>query len=80
VSASSLLLAGGALHAVVDFGCAAAGDPACGWALWKALNTLSGGKQDGDDGQSAARRFGWRYCPRQIIGRVIADHARATGH
>jgi len=75
VPASNLLVAGGALHAVIDFGCAAVGDPACdlvmawtffsgqaaavfrrclpfheatwararGWALWKALNTLSGG-------------------------------------
>ncbi len=29
VSASNLLLNGGALHAVIDFGCAAVGDPAC---------------------------------------------------
>ena len=29
VSASNLLLTGGALHAVIDFGCAAVGDPAC---------------------------------------------------
>ena len=96
------------LHAVIDFGCAAVGDPACdlvmawtffpgpaaavfrrglhfgeatwararGWALWKALVTLSGAKHGGDGGQAAARRFGWRYGPRQIIGRVIADHAR----
>ncbi|HJZ01060.1 MAG TPA: aminoglycoside phosphotransferase family protein [Streptosporangiaceae bacterium] len=112
VAASNLLLSGGALHAVIDFGCAAAGDPACdlvmawtffpgqaaavfrrrlpfgeatwararGWALWKALVTLSGAKHGGDGGQAAARRFGWRYSPRQIIGRVIADHARPIGH
>jgi aminoglycoside phosphotransferase (APT) family kinase protein len=29
VAASNLLLSGGALRAVIDFGCAAAGDPAC---------------------------------------------------
>src|SRR5438045_168453 len=29
VTASNLLLAGGVLHAVIDFGCAAVGDPAC---------------------------------------------------
>lgn len=29
VTASNLLLAGGAPHAVIDFGCAAVGDPAC---------------------------------------------------
>ena len=112
VAASNLLLSGGALHAVIDFGCAAAGDPACdlvmawtffpgqaaavfrrrlpfdeatwararGWALWKALVTLSGAKHGGDGGQAAARRFGWRYSPRQIIGRVIADHSRPIGH
>jgi hypothetical protein len=32
------------------------------------------------DGRDAARRFGWRYTPRQVIDRVIADHARAAGH
>jgi aminoglycoside phosphotransferase (APT) family kinase protein len=45
-----------------------------GWALWKALITLDG-KQDG--GRAAARQFGWRYSPRQVIHRIIADHARA---
>jgi aminoglycoside phosphotransferase (APT) family kinase protein len=101
---SNLLLADGALHAVIDFGCAAVGDPACdlvmawtffpaqaaasfrrglaadeatwtrarGWALWKALITL-GGRHGGDGGQAEARRFGWRYSPRQVISRVIAE-------
>jgi aminoglycoside phosphotransferase (APT) family kinase protein len=105
VTASNLLLAGGALHAVIDFGCAAVGDPACdlvmawtffpdraagvfrrglpadeatwararGWALWKALITLSGRHS----GRAEARQFGWRYSPRQVISRVITDHARA---
>jgi aminoglycoside phosphotransferase (APT) family kinase protein len=111
VTASNLLLSGGTLHAVIDFGCAAVGDPACdlvmawtffsgraaaafrrglpfdeatwararGWALWKALITLGGEERGGDGGQAAARRFGWRYSPRQVIGRVIADHARLIG-
>ncbi len=107
ITASNLLLAGGVLHAVIDFGCAAVGDPACdlvmawtffpdraaatfrrglpadeatwararGWALWKALITLSGGQgHDGD--RAAARRFGWRYSPHQVIRRIIADDAR----
>jgi aminoglycoside phosphotransferase (APT) family kinase protein len=110
VTASNLLVAGGALHAVIDFGCAAVGDPACdlvmawtfftshsatvfrrglpfdaatwararGWALWKALVTIGGEKQEGDDAQAAARRFGWRHSPRQIIDLVIADHARSA--
>jgi hypothetical protein len=47
-----------------------------GWALWKALITL-GGQHAGDGGQAAARQFGWRYTPHQVISRVIADHARA---
>jgi aminoglycoside phosphotransferase (APT) family kinase protein len=108
MTASNLLLAGGALHAVIDFGCAAVGDLACdlvmawtffpdraaavfrdglpadkatwararGWALWKALMTL-GGRHDGDGGLAAARQFGWRYSPREVISRVLADHARA---
>lgn len=102
ITASNLLLANGALHAVIDFGCAAVGDPACdlvmawtffpggagavfrrglpadeatwararGWALWKALITLGGN----DGGRAAARQFGWRYRPHQVIRRIIADH------
>lgn len=110
VTASNLLLTGGALHAVIDFGCAAVGDPACdlvmawtffasdsatvfrhglpfddatwararGWALWKALVTIAEEKEGGAGAQTAARRFGWRHSPRQIIGLVIADHARTA--
>jgi hypothetical protein len=36
-----------------------------------------GGRHDGDGGLAAARQFGWRYSPREVISRVIADHARA---
>lgn len=111
VTASNLLVADGALHAVIDFGCTAVGDPACdlvmewtfftgdsaevfrrglpldeatwargrGWALWKALLTLGDEKEGGDDALGAARRFGWRHSPHEIIGRVIADHARSAG-
>jgi aminoglycoside phosphotransferase (APT) family kinase protein len=111
VTASNLLVAGGALHAVIDFGCAAVGDPACdlvmewtfftgdsaaafrrglpldeatwargrGWALWKALVTIGEDKEGGGNAQAAVRRFGWRHSPRQIIGLVIADHARSAG-
>ncbi len=107
VTASNLLIADGALQAVIDFGCAAVGDPACdlvmawtffagdsatvfrrslpfddatwararGWALWKALITISYQKEGGGDAQAAARRFGWRHSPPQIIDFVIADHA-----
>jgi aminoglycoside phosphotransferase (APT) family kinase protein len=110
VTASNLLVADGTLHAVIDFGCAAVGDPACdlvmawtfftgdsaavfrrappfddttwargrGWALWKALITLAIDREGGDDAQAAARRFGWRHSPGQIINRVVADHARAA--
>ncbi|MGD0243992.1 MAG: hypothetical protein ABSB59_27250 [Streptosporangiaceae bacterium] len=44
-----------------------------GWALWKALITLSGRH----GGRAEARQFGWRYSPRQVISRVIADQVRA---
>jgi aminoglycoside phosphotransferase (APT) family kinase protein len=65
VAASNLLLAGGALHAVIDFGCAAVGDPACDLVMaWT----------------FAARRFGWHYSPRQVIDRVIVDRGPPTGH
>ncbi|MCW2935550.1 MAG: aminoglycoside phosphotransferase [Actinomycetia bacterium] len=111
VTASNLLVAGGELHAVIDFGCAAVGDPACdlvmewefftgdsaeafrrglsldeatwargrGWALWKALVTIGEEKEGDGDAQAAARRFGWRRSPRDIIGLVIADHTRSAG-
>jgi aminoglycoside phosphotransferase (APT) family kinase protein len=111
VTASNLLVAGGALHAVIDFGGVAVGDPACdlvmewtfftddsaaafrgslhldeatrargrGWALWKALVTIGEEKEGGDDAQAAARRFGWRHSPRELIGLLITDHGRSTG-
>ncbi len=50
-----------------------------GWALWKALTTLGSPEHSDDDGQEAARRFGWRYSPRQVISRIITDHAIAIG-
>ncbi len=106
VAAPNLLVAGGRLRAVIDFGCAAVGDPACdlvmawtsftdesrkifrsalplddatwargrGWALWKALITLAQDKRGGANADDAARRFGWRGGPREIIDRVLADH------
>ena len=108
VSPSNLLVADGALHAVIDFGCAAVGDPACdlamawtvfdgdsaavfrrglpfdeatwargrSWALWKAAITIAGEKEGGGDADAAARRFGWRHNPRQVIDLILADHAR----
>lgn len=108
VAASNLLVADGALRAVIDFGCAAVGDPACdlvmawtffagesatafrcglpfdegtwargrGWALWKAAITLGFEKEGDSNADAAARRFGWRHSPRQVIDLVLADHAR----
>ncbi len=110
LAASNILVADGALHAIIDFGGVAVGDPAYdlvmewefftddsaaafrrglhldeatwnrgrGWALWKALVNLGREKEAGD-AQAAARQFGWRYSPRQIIGLIIADHARSAG-
>jgi len=108
VTGSNLLVADGGLRAVIDFGCAAVGDPACdlvmewtfftgdsaevfrrglnldeatwargrGWALWKALLTVGDAKEGGSDPLDAGRRLGWRHSPREIIDRVITDHAR----
>jgi aminoglycoside phosphotransferase (APT) family kinase protein len=112
VTASNLLVVDGALHAVIDFGCTAVGDPACdlvmewtfftgnsaaafrrglpldeatrargrGWALRKALATIGQERKGLGDAQAAARQFGWRHSPRQVIGLVIADHARSAGY
>jgi len=108
VTGSNLLVADGALHAVIDFGGLAVGDPACdlvmewtfftgdsaaafrrglrldeqtwargrGWALWKALVMIGDEKEGRRGGHDAARRFGWRHSPRQIVDLIIADHAR----
>ena len=107
LSASNVLVADGALRAVIDFGGVAIGDPAYdlvmewefftgdsaaafrrglqldeatwargrGWALWKALTAIAKEK-GGGDGQAGTRRFGWRHSPREVIGALIADHAR----
>jgi hypothetical protein len=32
-----------------------------------------------DDAEAAARRFGWRHSPRELIGLLIIDHHRSTG-
>lgn len=106
VAASNLLVADGSLRAVIDFGCAAVGDPACdlvmawtfftdegrerfrsglrlddatwargrGWALWKALITLAEEKRAGANADNAARGWGWRGGPREVIERVVTDH------
>lgn len=111
VTGSNLLIADGALHAVIDFGGLAVGDPACdlvmewtfftgagaaafrrgldldeatwargrGWALWKALLMIGDEKEGRGGGHDAARRFGWRHSPRQIVDLVIADHAWRDG-
>jgi aminoglycoside phosphotransferase (APT) family kinase protein len=113
LAASNMLVANGALCAVIDFGGVAVGDPAYdlamqweffaddsaaafrrglpldeatwnrgrGWALWKALVSLTRERE----GQVIAPvpahsdRYGWRHNPRQIIARIIADHAPSAG-
>src|ERR1017187_24800 len=113
LTASNMLVAGGVMHAVINLGGVAIGDPAYalvlewefftgdsaaafrrglhldeatwargrGWALWKALVNLGKEQEGGDDAQAPAHddQFGWRHSPRQIIGLVIADHARSAG-
>jgi aminoglycoside phosphotransferase (APT) family kinase protein len=110
LSASNMLVADGALHAVIDFGGVAVGDPAYdlvmqwefftgdsaaafrrglsldeatwararGWALWKALVSISKEKNEGNGGHAAARHTGRQHSPRQTIALLIADHARAA--
>ena len=100
ITGSNLLVVDGRLHAVIDFGCVAVGDPACdltiawtlfggtsrrafrnhlhvddalwararGWALWKALITL---RDDCD--RSAARRFGWRDEPSDLVDDLLNE-------
>lgn len=47
-----------------------------GWALWKALLVIEQEKKRRGVADAAARRFGWRPA-REIVDRVIADHARS---
>jgi aminoglycoside phosphotransferase (APT) family kinase protein len=110
LAASNVLVAGGALRAVIDFGGVAVGDPAYdlvmewefftgdsaaafrrglhldeatwargrGWALWRALASLGKEREGGGDAQAPGRRHPGRD-PRQVIGLLIADHARSAG-
>jgi aminoglycoside phosphotransferase (APT) family kinase protein len=109
VTPSNLVVRGGYLRGVIDFGSAGVGDPACdlviawtfltddgretlrraltldeatwargrGWALWKALITLVREQRGGEDADEAARRFGWRGGPNEVINRILADHNNA---
>jgi aminoglycoside phosphotransferase (APT) family kinase protein len=110
VVASNLLVVAGRLRAVIDFGGAGVGDPACdlvmawnffaggsrdefrrglpfddatwararGWALWKALITVVREREGGEDASVAARRFGWRHSPLEVVDLVLADHGRSV--
>lgn len=101
VASGNLLVKGGDLCAVIDFGSSAVGDPACdlviawtefsgdsravfraelpfdddtwrrarGWALWKALITVSGAAGDPLSMEKA----------RRTVAEVIADHRQFTG-
>ena len=42
-----------------------------GWALWKGLLTLA--RPDAGDAGRAARRFGWRLAPAEVIEEVLSD-------
>jgi len=45
-----------------------------GWALWKAAIHLAREKQGGPDSSLTARRWGWRFSPREVITAVLAEH------
>jgi aminoglycoside phosphotransferase (APT) family kinase protein len=49
-----------------------------GWALWKALITLAHERRQDANADAAARRFGWRTGPRDVIDLTIADHLRSA--
>jgi aminoglycoside phosphotransferase (APT) family kinase protein len=49
-----------------------------GWALWKALITVAGERRGGTDSDVAARRWGWRWSPREVIAAVLAEHRAST--
>lgn len=49
-----------------------------GWALWKALITLAGEKEDDGHAEATTRRMGWRHTPREVVDLVLADHRRAA--
>jgi aminoglycoside phosphotransferase (APT) family kinase protein len=49
-----------------------------GWALWKALITLTQEEHRGLDSAECARQFGWRWTAREVLDRVVADHAGST--
>lgn len=45
-----------------------------GWALWKALVTITyGGERQPDDGARLARRFGWSWPPHQVINEILNE-------
>jgi aminoglycoside phosphotransferase (APT) family kinase protein len=105
ITGSNLLVVGGHLAAVIDFGGTAVGDPACdttiawtlfrdtsreafisrlpldnatwargrGWALWKALITLTADLDSPGYGAKAAHRFGWRWGPADVVEEVTRD-------
>ena len=68
VAEGNLLLRGGRLAAVIDFGTCGVGDPACDVVIaWTLLSGPSRDQLDGDpEGAAVSRR---------VIDRVLADHA-----
>ena len=44
-----------------------------GWALWKAAITLAREQHSGPDAASAARRWGWRLNPHDVVSELLAD-------
>jgi aminoglycoside phosphotransferase (APT) family kinase protein len=45
-----------------------------GWALWKAAIHLASEERGGPDASVAARGWGWRVTPHEVITTVVADH------
>ena len=82
VTASNILVAGGRIRAVIDFGCCAVGDPACDLVI--AWTFLHGESRDifqrtvGLDDATWARARGWALWKALIT--VLDDERRRPGH
>lgn len=82
VTASNILVAGGRIRAVIDFGCCAVGDPACDLVI--AWTLLDGESRDvfrrtvGLDDATWARARGWALWKALIT--VLDDERRGARH
>ncbi len=81
ITGSNLLVVDGRLHAVVDFGCVAVGDPACdltiAWTLFAGTSRRTFQHHLDVDDATWARARGWALWKALITRRSDADHRAA---